>query len=234
MKYYRVTGNENKEIYEPETAKRTAEYHAEEFIKSKINQINTLSNRMQKTPILVCPFDAELFGHWWYDGPNWLESFLRKSSNEQANFDLIHLNEYLNRQPVLQVCNPQPNSWGRENYNNFWLNESNDWMYKFLHTSSKRLTSLANKTPNASGILKSALNQAARELLLAQSSDWSFILSANSCPEYAKKRFNDHIYRFNKICDDIINNDIDEHWLNYINSLDNIFPFIDYKLYANN
>lgn len=187
IKYYKVTGTENKDIYDPLLAENIAQNHAEDFIKSRIDEINFLSNKMDKPPIIVCPYDAELFGHWWYDGPKWLEAFLRKSFTSQSDFELIHLNEYLYRHPVLQICSPQPNSWGRDNYNNFWLNEKTDWMYRQLHTASS----------------------------------------------YAAKRFNDHIYRFNKICDDIISNNIDEKWLNYINSLDNIFPFIDYKIYAN-
>jgi hypothetical protein len=102
---------------------------ADEFIQSRINQINTISNRMDKPPIIVCPFDAELFRHWWYDGPKWLEAFLRKSANlNDTDFELITPGKYLEKHPVLQVCEPAPNSWGRWNYNNFWLNETNDYI----------------------------------------------------------------------------------------------------------
>ncbi len=232
IKYYRVTGNNIKDVYDPELAAETAIKHASEFIKSRIKQIEVISNKMDKPPIIVCPFDAELFGHWWYDGPKWLEAFLRESSiKEISEFKLIHLNEYLKRHPVMQVCEPSPNSWGKWNYNSFWLNGKTDWMYRQLHSASKRLTKLAGKYPDAEDTLKLALNQASRELLLAQTSDWPFILTADIGSAYAEKRFNDHIYRFNKICDDITNDTVDEDWIKYIYSLDNIFPFVDYRIY---
>ena len=232
IKYHRVTGNDNKEIYNPELAAKTAQEHADEFIQSRINQINVIADRMDKPPIIVCPFDAELFGHWWYDGPKWLEVFLRKSAKlNDTEFELITPSEYLEKHPVLQVCEPAPNSWGRWNYNNFWLNETNDYIYRQLHSASKLLTQLSDKFPNAEGELEFALNQATRELLLAQSSDWAFILTADIGAAYARNIFKEYMDRFHKICVDILNNSIDSEWLNSMYSMDNIFPFVDYRIY---
>jgi len=94
------------------------------------------------------------------------------------------------------------------------------------------MVELCEKFPAAAGILKRALNQAARELLLLQSSDWAFILRNNTTVEYAKKRVKDHAFRFNKIYEDILSESIDERWLKEVENRDNIFPEIDYLIYS--
>jgi len=91
---------------------------------------------------------------------------------------------------------------------------------------------LARQFPHGEGVLRRALNQAARELLLAQSSDWSFIMKTGSHVEYAVKRTQDHILRFTRLYDDIKAGAVDEAWLADHEYKDNIFPDIDYRVYA--
>ncbi len=93
------------------------------------------------------------------------------------------------------------------------------------------MVELANSFPAASGALERALNQAARELLLAESSDWAFILTTGTTVPYAQKRFKDHIHRFTRIYEGITRNDLDLDWLSEVESRDNIFPEIDYEVY---
>ena len=133
--------------------------------------------------------------------------------------------------PVMQISSPSPSSWGSRGYNEVWLNETNDWIYKHLHRLSRQMVQLANENPNAKGLKKNAINQAARELLLAESSDWAFIMKTGTMVPYAVKRTNDHINRFNKLYQNIIENNIDEMWLKNIQNIDNIFPDLDYKVY---
>lgn len=90
---------------------------------------------------------------------------------------------------------------------------------------------LARLYPNAKGLKKKALNQCARELLLAQSSDWLFIITNGTMVDYAKKRIKDHIGRFTKLYEQIKADKIDEEFLNSIMKLDKIFPDIDYMIY---
>jgi len=116
-------------------------------------------------------------------------------------------------------------------YSEVWLNTSNDYVHKHLHIAGDRMCELAQKFPNAKGILKKALNQCARELLLAQSSDWLFIITHGTMVDYAKKRIKDHIGRFNKLYEQINSNNIDEDYLKYISKMDSNFPFINYKIY---
>jgi len=194
-------------------------------------QINYLSERMDKPPIVVCPYDAELFGHWWYEGPQWINFLFRKIAYDQDDFKLITPSEYLDLYPFMQVCSICESSWGHKGYNEVWLNQSNDWIYRHLHKAAERMTELANEYPNARGIQEEALNQAARELLLAQSSDWAFIMKTGTMVEYANKRTVDHVGRFTKLYYDIKENNIDVEWLSETQNKDNIFPDINYRVY---
>ena len=93
------------------------------------------------------------------------------------------------------------------------------------------MVELAHKFPNSKGLTKKALDQCARELLLAQSSDWLFIITHGTMVDYAKKRIKDHIGRFTKLYEQIKSNNIDEEYLKQISKQDCIFPFIDYMIY---
>ena len=233
IKYYRITGpTGDKKPYNPDWAKNKANIHAGNFMFNREKQIEYLSEYMEQPPIVVCPYDTELFGHWWYEGPIWLKMLLKKIHYEQDKFKLTTPGEYINLNPIMQVSSPSASSWGHKGYNEVWLNETNDWIYRHLHKAAERMVQLANENRNATGIKRDALNQAARELLLAQSSDWAFIMRAGTMVEYAKKRTRDHIGRFTKLYNDIKANNIDEEWLRDIEYKDNIFPDIDYNIYA--
>jgi 1,4-alpha-glucan branching enzyme len=117
-------------------------------------------------------------------------------------------------------------------YNEFWLNESNDWIYPHAHKAAERMTELCKRFPVAAGQLRRALNQAARELMLLQSSDWAFILRTNTTVDYARKRVKDHVFRFNKLYNDIIEEKINEKWLSAVEKRDNIFPEMDYRIFS--
>lgn len=232
IKYYRITGKtDDKEVYNPEWARAKAEMHAGNFMFNRQKQIEYLSSGMNKPPIIVCPYDAELFGHWWYEGPLWLYYFIKKTYQEQKIFKLTTPGSYISEYPVMQVSAPCISTWGHKGYNEVWLNSSNDWIYRHLHKASERMEELANKNHNASGLKRYALNQAARELLLAQSSDWAFIMKTGTMVQYAVKRTKDHIGRFTKLYYDLCNDSIDPEWLADIENKDNIFPEIDYSVY---
>ena len=233
IKYYRVTGKtEDKQPYDPETAKSKAELHAGNFMFNREKQIEDLSKRMDRPPVIVCPYDAELFGHWWYEGPDWINKLFRKISTEQNVFELTTLSEYISEYPVMQVSSPCPSTWGLRGYNEIWLNNSNGWIYRHLHKSAERMVGLANDYPSADGMKAEALNQAARELLLAQSSDWAFIMKTGTMVQYAENRTRDHISRFTRLYHDIRENSIDEAWLRETENRDNIFPELDYRIYS--
>ena len=112
-----------------------------------------------------------------------------------------------------------------------WLQGTNDWIYRHLHVASERMSELARNNPSAQGLARRALNQALRELLLAQSSDWAFILGTGTHVSYAIRRTKDHLLRFNRIYQDVKSNNIDGNWLADIEYKDNLFPDIDYQVH---
>ena len=122
--------------------------------------------------------------------------------------------------------------WGANGYNGVWLNETNDYAHRHLHKAGDRMVELAHTFPNEQDELKRlALNQCARELLLAQSSDWLFIITNGTMVDYAKKRIKDHIGRFTKLYYQLKNNELDEKFLKDANKKDPIFPDINYMIY---
>ncbi len=236
IKYQRITGDvdlADKQPYDPDAARRTAAEHAGHFMFNREKQVEWLASVMgDRPPLVVAPYDAELFGHWWFEGPLWLEFLFRKICYDQATIKTITVPEYLALSPKLQVCQPSLSSWGARGYCEVWLEESNDWIYPHLHELADRMVDLARQNPSATGLRLRALNQAARELLLAQSSDWAFIMKTGTMVEYAVKRTVTHVDNFLKLDAQIRSGDIDEPWLKEIESRHNVFPTIDYRLYA--
>ncbi len=234
IKYYRITGKTNhKEPYQPEVALDRAAEHAGNFMFNREKQIEHLASIMDRKPLIVAPYDAELFGHWWHEGPDWINFLFRKIAFDQKTIALITPTEYLERYPVNQVSTPSYSSWGYKGYNEYWLNEKNDWIYRHLHKAADRMVELAKAYPQTNGnvTLTRGLNQAARELLLAQSSDWAFIMKTGTMVEYAVKRTKEHLFNFNKLYDDVRSNAIDTKWLSGIEDKNNLFPDIDYRVY---
>jgi 1,4-alpha-glucan branching enzyme len=182
--------------------------------------------------LIVSPYDAELFGHWWYEGPDWLNFLFRKAYYDQQTVKLTTPAEYLDWYPRNQIVTPSLSSWGYKGYAEVWLEGSNDWIYRHLHKAADRMVELANAYPRADGVLTRALNQAARELLLAQSSDWAFIMKTGTCVPYAVKRTKDHVERFTRLYEMIRSNAISESYLGQIEWKDNLFPDLDYRVYA--
>ena len=131
----------------------------------------------------------------------------------------------------IQECKPAISTWGAHGYSEVWLNPGNDYMYRHLHNIAERMHYLATIYQEPHPIQKRALNQCARELLLAQSSDWPFIITTNTMVDYAHKRVRDHVGRFNALADMIDKDQIDIPYLEDIEYKDLIFPDIDYKIY---
>jgi 1,4-alpha-glucan branching enzyme len=232
MKYYRITGKtHDKQPYNIKAGREKAAMHAGNFMFNREQQIEYLSQIIDRKPIIVSPYDAELFGHWWFEGPMWLDFLIRKIAYDQQSIRLISPSDYLERYPKNQVSVPSMSSWGYKGFNEVWLEGSNDWIYRHLHKIADRMVELAQSFPNADGELKRALNQAARELLLLQSSDWAFIMKTGTMVDYAIKRTKNHIHRFNTLYDQIKYNRIDSEYLLRLEERDNIFPEIDYKVY---
>ena len=234
IKYFRVTDRktDDKDLYDPEAARRAAWEHAGNFLFWRNKEAEYWQGILGRRPIMVAPYDAELFGHWWFEGPLWLEFLLRRMASENQQVITITPSEYAEYYPVNQVSKPAVSSWGYKGYHEVWLEGSNDWIYRHLHHCQEQMIWMARKHKRASGLLKRALNQAAREILLAQSSDWPFIMKSGTVPEYARNRFITHIGRFRQLIKEVENGAVDPVFLRQLETWDSVFPDIDYAEFA--
>jgi 1,4-alpha-glucan branching enzyme len=196
-------------------------------------------------PIVVAPFDAELFGHWWFEGPQFLESFIRKAAlghqdlrltSKKAygrqDFQLTTPTGFLTDHPTQQTIAPAASSWGENGYLGVWLDESNSWIYPHLHSATRRMTEVARAhASNGSALTDRVLRQLARELLLAQSSDWAFLMKTGTATHYATKRVTDHLLRFNRLHDEFTSGALDERFLSNCEWRDNLFPDVNWRYY---
>jgi 1,4-alpha-glucan branching enzyme len=233
IKYHRITGKTaHKELYSPRQAHEKAAIHAGNFMFNRERQVEHLLGALQRPPLIVSPYDAELFGHWWYEGPEFLDCLIRKIAANSKSLVLTTPTEYLRRFPTQQLVTPCASSWGSKGYWEVWLDDSNAWIYPHLHGIAHRMTELAKANPRPAPLTERALKQLARELLLAQASDWAFIMKTGTTVPYAQKRTRDHILRFNRLYEQIKSGAIDEPWLSSLEWHDNIFPDLDYRYYA--
>jgi 1,4-alpha-glucan branching enzyme len=234
IKYHKITGRglglSDKALYDPYWAKEKAAEHAANFMYNREQQAGHLHNIMGRPPIIVSPYDAELFGHWWYEGPWFIDYLFRKSWYDQKTYEMTHLADYLRANPQQQVCRPAQSSWGFKGFHEYWLNDTNAWVYPHLHKAAERMIEIS-QIEAEDELQEKALNQAARELLLAQSSDWAFIMRTGTMVPYAVRRTRSHLMRFNKLYEDVKVGKVDSGWLEKVESMDNIFPNINYRVY---
>jgi 1,4-alpha-glucan branching enzyme len=234
IKYHRITGpTQDKHLYNPDWAKDTCERHARDFVGRCRDQSSRVGYRMPFPPVLVSPYDAELFGHWWFEGPQWIYHVIREISHQQ-DLALSTPGEYLNQHPIQQKAMPGPSSWGRNGFHEHWANAKTAFMWRPLHEAAVRMTVTVQRTPQlVQGSLPDrTLRQAGRELLLAQSSDWPFIITNGTTEEYAKRRFQDHLNRFHDLLQDFDTQQIDNGKLEALEYMDAVFPELDYRLFA--
>lgn len=237
MKYHRITGNpcslSDKQPYNPAIAAERVHSHAGNFMFNRELQLQHLAAHMNRPPLIVSPYDAELFGHWWYEGPMFLESLFRKIHFDSTHIELITPSEYLEQYPINQIATPAYSSWGANGYCDVWLEDSNDWIYRHLLSAAKRMIDLANYNRNEQHPIRlRMLNQAARELLLAQSSDWAFIMKTDTTVEYATKRTKTHLLNFRDLCRMLQDGTDNIEYLEKMESRNNIFPNLDFHVYA--
>ncbi len=237
LKYFAVTqrSSGDKRVYDPHRAYLRAAEHAGHFMFHRERQVAHLRAHMDRRPIVVAPYDAELFGHWWYEGPTFLELLFRKIQHDQGMFSPITPSGYLAEYPTNQVATPSLSSWGENGYGDYWCNGSNAWVYRHLHKIGERMAELGRRFPAAEGLARRALAQAAREVMLAQASDWAFIMRTGTTVSYATRRTVDHVKRFTRIYEALDRGPLDDafaKWLATVEQRDNLFPDIDYRLYG--
>ncbi len=232
LKYYKITGTGNhKEPYRESEALALAAEHAGNFLFNRVKQVEHLHGMFghERKPLVVSLYDAELYGHWWYEGPVFLEQFFRKMHALQQQLRPVTAAEYLREYPLNQKALPSQSTWGNKGYNEVWLESSNDWIYRHLHVAAERMIAAVQDYPHSTGLQGRALNQMARELLLAQSSDWAFIMKTGTHVDYAVRRTREHLGYFDRLHSTLREGNINEAFLHQCESQDNVFPHINVR-----
>jgi 1,4-alpha-glucan branching enzyme len=230
IKYHRITGPSNhKEPYDRRRALEKAAEHAGNFMFNREKQAEHLHDFMGRKPIIVAPYDAELYGHWWYEGPQFLDFLIRKIAYDQKTVRLATPSDYLREFPVNQVSTPSYSSWGWKGYSETWLSGANDWIYRHLHKAGLRMTELADRHRGRNGLTRRALNQAGRELLLAQSSDWAFIMHTGTVVPYAVKRTKEHLLNFSELYESVSRGAVNEGRVRELEERDCVFPDLKFE-----
>ncbi len=233
IKYHRITGpGAEKGIYDRAAALARVEAHARHFLDARLRHLEEAAKLMPQPPIMVAPYDAELFGHWWYEGPEFLQAVFARAAEVSERLIMTTPGAYLRQYPTHQVAEPGASTWGEDGYLKVWINESNQWIYPHLEIAEARMTELARANAGAEGLLRRALNQAGRELMLAQASDWPFMIRTGASPAYATRRIKEHVLRFTELHDRIQSNALEESWVADLEAGDNIFPGMDYRYWA--
>jgi 1,4-alpha-glucan branching enzyme len=186
LKFYRVTGPgvelDAKEPYDPAAAAARAREHARHFA----------AVLRERQGLVVAPFDAELYGHWWFEGPLFLEALCRELAGAERTVQMVTPSAWLTCHPDLPVARLPAGSWGDGGDFRVWLSRANDWLWPEVHAAERQMAELVDR-----GTMPPAMvNQAARELLLAEASDWPFILYFQTAAGYARQRLRRHLERF--------------------------------------
>jgi 1,4-alpha-glucan branching enzyme len=219
-------------IYNPQAASGKITEYARLFLENTIERLEEASKHMEEPPISLYAHNADYFGRYWNEGPQFIEALFRMAEGCR-DLRFVTPSEYIFKQnlPSLQVVAPEFSSGGVNGYAETWLDVSNDWIYRHLARSMERMTELAERFPDDTGLNERALNQAAREILLAQSCDWPALLYRNDSTEYARNQAENSLRNFTTIYEALGSNYISTEWLTTLERRHNIFPNINYRVF---
>lgn len=237
-RYWRVTGANvdlgHKDRYDPGIAAARVRDHASHFV-ALVRQTLEAHLDDDVPPILCSPFDAELFGHWWFEGPLWLEAVVRELDAGDTGIALTTCVDYLERYPGRGTLAIGEGSWGAEGNNQVWLNNETAWTYARLYGAELDCRRICSSGAwRGSGLGERLVGQLCRELLLLESSDWQFLITTGAARDYAEQRFNTHYDQFvtvRELWEEFRKQGTlpagGEERLAHIEERDNIFPDID-------
>jgi len=218
--------------YNPQAAQAAAQDHARTFLESCCARLDSVLQHIRDLPLSLCAFNADSFGRHWHEGPLFMESLFRFAANYRE-LQFMTPSEYLYHQQIaaLEVSLPEFSSWGDNGYAETWLNSSGDWIYRHMNRSIDRMIELADRFSRNSSLKERALNQAAREILLAMASDWPAFLYRQECTGYARRQIEDPLQNFTTIYEALGSNYISTEWLTSLESRHDIFPNINYRVF---
>lgn len=233
FKYWAVTGmTADKQIYNPQAAKLKASEHARNFLYNVRSCGRNLEGILNQDPVYTVSFDAELFGHFWYEGVSWLEYVIRYASEKESNIRLITPSMYIAEGHKVQTLRPAFSSWGDGGFSQALVDNSTNAEYvPHVLEAMTRMTDLVKRYPDQKSLKQRFLNQAAREALLLMASDWLLLMHNRSNGSYAKNRIEGHLQNLYLVYENMFRNAVNTEWLVKAEERNNIFPDIDYNIF---
>ena len=234
FKYHAITGQtDDKVLYDPAKAQDRVKEHARDFYLRQRDHMARLADVLPAKPVITSPFDTELFGHWWFEGPQWLEQLFRVADevdpHDPGMLTMTTPGRFLKEHGAAQKVQPTFSSWGSRGYAEVWLDGSNDWVYRHVHQAIERMGELVARFPDEGGLKERALRQAAREVLLGMASDWPFIMNAQTVVPYATRRVKEHLLNFTHVYDALSQRNMGTEWLTALEKKHPIFAELDYR-----
>lgn len=233
LQYWRVSGAQvdlgQKDWYHPDWARRKVDEHSRHFARMVSDLLTQQREETGTFSIIAANYDTELFGHWWFEGVDWIQGVLRLLA-ESDDVQLVTASDYLQENPPEEVLALPEGSWGMGGGHWTWDNPETHWMWGPIHEAEARMGRVVHsKLETADRDEEMVLNQAARELLLLESSDWPFLVTTGQAREYAIQRFTEHIERFEKLIGSVEEGRPDRALADELWALDKAFPDVDYR-----
>lgn len=237
LQYWRVTGPGvdlgQKDYWHPDWAEERVASHAAHFVGLVEELLTDYETATGHYGLIASNYDTELFGHWWYEGIAWLKGVLRGLAKSEVA-DLTTASEFLDAHPPTVAMMLPEGSWGSGGTHYTWQNADNEWVWPLIHGAERTMERLVAEFPRAGENAAFVLAQCARELVLLQSSDWPFLIATGQAREYSEGRFAEHLARFQRLVAALEGRNLSEarELAEQYNALDNPFPAIDYRLFA--
>jgi 1,4-alpha-glucan branching enzyme len=235
LQYWRVTGARVdlglKQVYEPERAQQRVQEHADHFAHLVENLLADFHRDNGRVGIITANYDTELFGHWWFEGVDWVREVLRRLA-KSPQVELTTASEFLNRYPPQESVQLPETSWGAGGGHFTWDNADTHWMWEPIHQAEEQMGRLVARYSSPTPEARTALNQMARELLLLQSSDWPFLVSTGQAREYSIQRFRSHLDRFGQLAQALENGQAPSALAHEFWMQDRLFEDIDYTWFG--
>ncbi len=233
LHYWRVSGAgvglDEKGFWDPASGFGRTFEHARHFVSVVEQQAAEYHERTGRFGIVCAAYDTELFGHWWFEGVTWLQQVLRLLAGSET-VALSGAAQYVREHPPEEVVALPEGSWGQQGTHFTWANAETAWMWPVIGAAQRRMEDTVERfAAGATGIVREALDQLGRELLLLESSDWPFLVTTGQAREYAEQRFSEHVERFETLAAQIEAGTIDAAYLSDLQHRDNIFADIDVR-----
>jgi 1,4-alpha-glucan branching enzyme len=237
-KYWRLTdktlGLGDKTWYQPDLAQAKVAEHAQHFVDLLLEQAQQPTGLSSEgsAPIINVAFDTELFGHWWYEGTDWLKAVLKLLA-QQPQLKVSTASAALAQQPPQQALALPECTWGEGGQFWVWQNQQTDWIAPTLEALGNRLlTTFAKQrdTLEANPLLQRVALQAIRELLIMQASDWPFLITTYQAKDYAIKRLEGHRANLWQLLGMLDTAHVDAQALKHLESLNNPFAWLTWHM----